>query len=741
MFPVKIGAGWKFASGIALLLALACATWMDWKIRTAPLPASLAQSPQATPVLEDFRGRPFSSPSADFARDARPGRLKDFGQWLPAATVAVEDQRFYTHSGIDWISMTGASVRNLLGRRIMSGASTITQQTIKLGNGRTQRTFEAKWREAFAAMRLEREWPKEKILEAYLNRLDYGNRRIGPIAAAHAYFGKSPADLTLAEAIYLAGIPQSPSRLNPWRHPDQVMERYKRNVLRMEEEHLLPAGMTAETLLSSPPKPGYFELPADAPHFSREAIARLRPGDANRRSTLDLDLQQVACRIVESARKSLEPLGASACGVVIVDNATGGVRAMVSSSLPKHRDVNVTTTPRSAGSTLKPFLYAEAIARRIVTTATLLPDTEEAIRGTYSDYDPQNYNHRFLGPVRVREALGNSLNVPAVVTLGKLGAREMFAKLGTWGFHFREKFDESGAGFILGNAEISLLDLAGAYASLARGGDAWPATLLAGEPVEPIRCASEPTVAIVTDILCDNDARRISFGDSSPLNVGVRVAVKTGTSSGFRDGWCVGFTKEHTVAVWAGNPDGSPMNAALAVHSAAPVWNAITQYLLAHGDSPLPPPAESPALETRTIARETGLVPREAEPAVREWFLPGTAPDASSASMYEKRGDREVLRLPPQYAGWCAGSQNRIGAIAETDDFRILFPKDGAVFVFNPNLPGNQQMLVPKCTDASCEWFANGEKIPSGQFPLQPGNWTFTAKSGRHQQSATIRVE
>ncbi|MFA7232711.1 MAG: transglycosylase domain-containing protein [Terrimicrobiaceae bacterium] len=730
----------RAALGFAAL-CVAGAIFGDWKIRHAPLPDSLWQLPPATPVLEDLRGRPFSSPSADFARDARPARLKDFGPWLPAATVAVEDRRFYRHPGIDPISMTGALFRNLRSRRIISGASTITQQAIKLGAGRTRRTWDAKWREAFAAMRLERQWSKERILEAYFNRLDYGNRRIGPVAAAYAYFGKAPADLTFAEAVYLAGIPQSPSRLNPWKNPGQALARYKRNIMRMSEQDLLPRGMTAGTLIGSPPKPGYFELPAIAPHFTREVLARLRPGDSNRRSTLDLDLQQVVRRIVESARKSLEPLGASACGAVIVDNATGGVRAMVSSSLPQQKDINATTIPRSAGSTLKPFLYLEAIERRIVTAASLLPDTEEAIRGTYADYDPQNYNRRFLGPVRVREALGNSLNVPAVVTLGKLGARATFEKLVTWGFRFRGNFDAYGAGFILGNAEITLLDLAGAYASLARGGEAWRATLLVGEPVEPARCASEAAGAIVTDILCDNDARRLSFGDNSPLNTGARVAVKTGTSSGFRDGWCVGFTREHTVAVWAGNPDGSPMNAALAVRSAAPAWNAIAQYLLAKGDSPLPPPDESMGLEKREIARETGLLPRTGEPAMGEWFLPGTGPSVSAATMYESRGGQGVLSLPAEYAGWCAGSQNRMGAVARSDGFQILFPKNGAVFVFNPHLPRNQQVLVPKSTDPSCEWFANGKKIEPGRFLLRPGNWTLTAKSGRHERSASIRVE
>lgn len=732
---------WKWGLiGLAGILVLG-AFLVEGRIRRAPLPSALFVPPAATPVLEDLRGKPFSLPSADFARDARPARLADLGPWLPAATVAIEDHRFFQHPGIDPLAMCGAALRNVWNRRIISGASTITQQTVKLGLGRTRRTFDAKWGEAFAALRLDREWTKGKILETYFNRLDYGNRRIGPVAAAWAYFGKSPADLTFAEAVYLAGIPQSPSRLNPWRNPSQTLARYRRNVVRMDRQHLLPEGLSVRTLLDFPPTPGAFELASAAPHFSREAFARMPRDGGNRRSTLDLALQQVVQRIVADARNSLEPLGATACGVVVVDNASGGVRAMVSSARAEQRDINVTTMPRSAGSTLKPFLYLEAVDQKVLTAASLLPDTEEAVRATYADYDPQNYNHRFLGPVRVREALGNSLNVPAVVVLAKLGARETFAKLAGWGLGFSGKFDDYGAGFILGNAEVSLLDLAGAYAGLARGGEAWRATLLVGESIEPARCASEAGTAIITDILCDDVARRRAFGEHSPLDVGVRVAVKTGTSSGFRDGWCVGFTKEHTVAVWVGNPDGAPMDGALSVHSAAPVWNAVTEYLLAHGDSPVPVPSAALGLEESAVAAETGLVPRPGEPTVREWFLPGTAPKDSAAGLYEKRDGRDVLCLPPDYAGWCASPQNRIGAISRNPDFEILFPKDGAVFVLNPNLPPDQQVLVPRSTDPGCEWFANGEKMDPARFRLQPGDWTLTARSGKHERSATIRVE
>ncbi len=726
---------------VAVVLAALVLGGLEIRIRTAPLPAPLTAPPPATPVLEDIRGRPFSSPAADFARDARPARLKDFGPWLPMATVAVEDHRFYSHPGVDGIAMAGAALRNIGNGRIISGASTITQQTIKLGSGRTRRTLDAKWREAFSALRLDREWPKTKILETYMNRLDYGNRRIGPVAAAFAYFGKPPADLTFAEAVYLAGIPQSPSRLSPWKNPGQTLARYTRNIERLRDDGLLPAGLNAAALLASPPVPGRHDPVSAAPHFTREALSRLRPGDASRRTTLDLDLQAVVERIVKSSQKALEEVGASGCAVVIVDNATGGVRAMVSSAPPREKDINLATAPRSAGSALKPFLYLEAIDRHLATAASLLPDTEEAVRAAYPDYDPRNYNERFLGPVRLREALGNSLNVPAVVTLAKTGARETFGKLESWGLDFRGGFDACGAGFILGNAEVSLLDMAGAYASLARGGNSWKPTILTGEPVEPHPCGSAAACAIITDILCDNEARRISFGNASPLNVSQRVAVKTGTSSGFRDGWCVGFTNEHTVAVWTGNPDGSPMNSALAVRSAAPVWNAIVCFLLSSDDSAVPEPRENAGLESVFIARETGLLPRPGEPVVREWFLRGTAPTESSAGMYRCIAGKETLVLPASYAAWCAGPQNRIGAVADAKRFEILFPKDGAVFTLNPALPHGQQELIPQSTDPACEWFANGKKLSPAKLLLEPGEFTLSARSGGQERAASFRVE
>jgi len=744
-FAARIGQSSNCMCARIILLAIlaigAVGICIEVGIRSAPLPGELFTPGPATPAVDDLHGRTISIPASDFARDARPARLREFGRWLPEATVRIEDHRFFSHPGLDVIATTGAALRNLLHHRIISGASTISQQTVKLGGGRVRRTLDAKWHEAFSALRLEREWTKEQILEWYMNRLDYGNRRIGPVAAAHAYFGKAPAELTFAEAVYLAGIPQSPTRLNPWKNPSATLARYRRNVQRMESAGQLPAGVTAAGLLRSPPVPGRFDPHSGAPHFSREALARNGGGAGRRRSTLDLTLQAGAEAAAAAARNELAQVGAGACAIVILDNATGGVRAMVSSSLPQYGEVNLTMTPRSAGSTLKPFLYLEALDRRIVTAASLLPDTEEAVREGYADYDPRNYNDRFAGPVRLREALGNSLNVPAVVVLSRIGARDAFARMQSWGLRFRQEFDASGAGFILGNADVTLLELTGAYAALARGASAWQPVFLVGEPVQPERCGSRDAAAIITDILCDPQARRMAFGNSSLLDAGARVAVKTGTSSGFRDGWCIGFTAGHTVGVWTGNPDGSPMDSALAVRSAAPVWNAVVRHLLAHGDLPVPPIEASESLSPVLVAAETGLLPRPGEPTVLEWFLAGSAPAESAASMYRPLGGKQILQLPGSYAGWCASSQNRIGATASNQRLEILFPCEGAVFTRTPSLPPSQQVLRPQSNNPDCEWLANGEKIPVGGLPLSPGTFTLTAKSGTQQQTRSFRVE
>ena len=731
--------------GAISVFVVAIAAWLVLQFAIARAPIPIAGPAPATPVLLDIHGQPFARPGTTDVRDQRPVALRDMGRWLPFATVEIEDHRFWQHHGVDWSATVSAAFRNLSNLRIVSGASTITQQTVKILTGRTRRTLDAKARESLSALALERQWSKPRILETYLNRIDYGNRRFGAEAAAQAYFGKSVAALSLAESIFLAGLPQSPTRLNPWTHPDAALRRYERNVAQLDRAGVLPRGVTAAQLLAAPPRVEQHAPEVRAPHFT--ALAQSRASQLSTinsqplRTTLDLDLQHVAETMLREHLRNTRNLGIGDAALVVIDNATGEIRAFASSGRAEHSAINTALVPRSSGSTLKPFIYLAAIDRRLLTAASLLPDTPQAIPETYADYDPQNYTHRSYGPVRAREALGNSLNVPAVLVTSRLGARDAFNSLRRWGFQFPKNYDAYGAGFILGNADIRLVDLAAAYAGLARGGVAWPARALIGEPIESLRLASPEATAIVTDILCDNDARRISFGLNSPLDLGVRVAVKTGTSSGYRDRWCVGFDREHTVAVWAGNLDGKSLGEVLAVRAAAPLWASMLRHLLAHGDTPLPAPAPSEKLVALDVAAETGLLPRPGEPTVHEWFLPGTAPTQSAATMYAKIAGRDTLVLPPEYAPWCDSPENRFGAVARNDAFDIVFPKEGATFALNPHLPAGQQTLTPLSTSPACEWYLNGHRLEAPSIPLARGDWTLTARSGEEQRTARFTVE
>src|SRR6266403_920476 len=611
-----------------------------------------------------------------------------------------------------------------------------------MASGRQRRSWFGKFYETIVAWKIERRWSKERILTEYLDRSSYGNRRLGPEAAARAYFGKSARDLTLAESIFLAGLPQAPTRFNPWRHPELATRKYERSLARLAQLGVI-SGEQQTLLAKSPPVAHRFDPPRLALHFVDAVVARNPSLRGAVRTSLDLDLQNAAERFVRSHLAALNRYDVTQAAMVILDNETGAVRAMVGSNNYAANQVNGAMRPRSCGSTLKPFVYLAAIDRHLLTAASLLPDTAEAIRDEYADYDPQNYNHRYLGPVRLREALGCSLNVPAVFALSQLGARGAFFELQKWGFEFPRGLSDYGAGFVLGNAEIRLVDLAGAYAGLARHGMAMRAKFLTAEhfPMKPI--ASSEATAIITDILCDNSAREKSFGANSPLAFDERIAVKTGTSSGFRDAWTVGFNKEHTVAVWIGNFDGRPMRDTFAVRSASPLWAAMMHELLQR-DHPLAPPEENEQLVRREICAETGLRPsRFTRSTINEFFLKGSEPTEDSTDWFSPDGK---LLLPSEYAGWCASANNTRGAQVRPDP-RITNPIANARYEIDPVLPRSQQMIELTATLGDhVQWFVNGTRIApqsDGRFFLQvaPGQWKLRAVSRSGRAEETIFVE
>jgi len=705
-----------------------------WFLYWAPLPSVLAKEEDLTTRYLDAKGRLVAELPGPEARSHRPVPLAEMGPWLPVVTVALEDQRFERHAGIDFRATVRAFFR---GR---GGGSTITEQLVKIASARKGRSIWAKAREKAQALQLERRWNKAQILETYLNRIPYGNRLIGVEAAAQAYFGKSATALTQAEAIYLAGLPQSPARLNPWTRPEAAAHQFDRSVRLLAERGALTPGEREALRL---PEVEHHLPENRAPHFVQAVQDELPHKYGIIRCTLDLDLQAAAQQMVRDHLNALHRGDISQAALVILENQTGAVRALVGSrdfATPEGQ-INGALQYRNCGSTLKPFLYLMGIERKVFTAATLLPDTADAVRGVYPDYDPHNFVLSHLGPVRVREAMANSLNVPAVVALSQIGARRAFNAIAGWGLKFDHPIEEAGAGFILGNVGVRLLDLTSAFAGLARNGLAGPPLLTVRSPCTWQQMASPEAVEIINDILCDNDARFRSFGANSPLATPVRVGAKTGTSAEFRDAWAIGFTREHTVGVWVGNFDGRPMGHAASIIAAAPLWRMAVDALLEH-DHPVPQPKQA---RTR-ICSLTGLLPCSRSPGtVGELFLPGTELTESADAWFGPDGHP---MLPMDYAGWCASADNNLRATVRPDlsKLTILSPRDHAVFLLDNDLPATQQQLELRVNipDGTI-WKLNGESITSPSngrllWQLQEGDWILEVSNTSAHETRTFTV-
>ena len=652
------------------------------------------------------------------------------GPWLPALMVALEDRRFYSHPGVDLRSVARAVLRR------HGGGSTITQQFVKMVTSRRGRSFPVKLREMGMALQLERRWSKDQILEAYLNRIPFGNRLIGVEAAAQAYFNKPALALTKVEAAYLAGLPREPTRLNPWSHHDAAARRFAQTCGILDARGIL---QRSEWAGDPAPLPGRYLPQNAAPHFIQWAAEPGRLG--NRVCTLDLDVQRRAEQLVREHLDLIHRVDISQASMVVIENETGAVRALVGSRDFKANQINGAVSFRNCGSTLKPFLYVTGIEQRVFTAATLLPDTADAARDSYADYDPHNFVLSHLGPVRVREALGSSLNVPAVVALSRVGARKAFNSMGDWGLRFNRPMEKAGAGFILGNVGVRLLDLTAAFAGLARGGLVAPPQWLENRAGPFRRIVSEGAALIVVDILCDNSARFHGFGPHSVLSFPVRVGVKTGTSAGFHDAWTVGFTREHTVGVWVGNFEGRPMDHTASIAAAGPLWRRMIEDLL-QTDHPVP----DSKLDRMPVCALTGLRPCASSPAVvGELFLPGTEPQRSAERWFTKDGHQV---LPVEYAAWCASVDNRLGAVIDSgkESLAIVSPRNGAVFKLDASIPASHQEIEMQVNlPEGVTWTLNGNPIaPSATghllWPLKEGEWVLEASNGAARVTAQFAV-
>jgi len=612
----------------------------------APLPAPAAVPtpqqvraawrPSDTTVL-DRHGEPIDAVRVDMTGRRLPWvALDDISPALGRAVLQAEDQRFMEHGGIDFQAIGKAAWDNLFGSAGMArtrGASTITMQLAglldpKLAPRSSGRTWGSKWDQALAARELEAGWTKRQILEAYLNLASYRGELQGIGAAARSLFGKAPSGLDAGEAAILASLlraPTAPGRQVARRACTLARELDARaDCAAIEWE--VDAAFARTAAPASAPVKGATGL---TPQLARRLSARAGPGTGvasnvtpaqGVRTTLDAGLQRFAAGALRRRLAELAERNVGDGAVVVLDNASGEVLAYVANG--GAGEVDGVTALRQAGSTLKPFLYELALERNQLTAASLLDDTPVDIPTVGGLYVPQNYDHAYRDAASVRTSLAGSLNVPAVRTLMLAGLERFHERLRLLGItSLTEAPEFYGWSLALGSGDVSLLELANAYRTLANGGLQDGVTFGAGAaaraPSQKRRVLDARAAFIVADILSDRAARSTTFGLANELATGFWSAVKTGTSKDMRDNWCVGFSDRYTVGVWVGNFDGRSMWDVSGVSGAAPVWRDVMDYL--HRDRPSRQPAAPPGLVRQTVR----FVP-SIEPARSEWFVRGT---------------------------------------------------------------------------------------------------------------------
>ena len=699
---------------VGVMVVAALAAWAALPL--VPLPVALFEGSGPSVELLDRDGFSLRVLPANDAGYQRRVTEADIPASLVNATIAAEDKRFWEHPGVDFRATFRAAWSFVRHRRIVSGGSTISQQLIKISEPRP-RTVRTKSIEAIQALRLEQVWSKEKILSEYLNRIDYGNRQIGCANAVRHYFGKSVWDLTVGEAALISGLPQGPSRLNPFRHLERARKRQDWILGRMEVTGLLSperADRARQERLNLVASANAFH----APHFTDLVLNQLGSGTASIQTSLDLDLQRSAQRILVRQLESLCDHNVKNGAIVVLENETGEVLALVGSQGYFSRDggqINGAWTPRSPGSALKPFLFGLALEKGS-NPASMLADVSTDFPTPSGVYRPVKYDRRHLGPVRLRQALACSRNIPAVRLLAEIGGPVVLKdRLNALGLSTLTAVpDYYGLGMAIGNPEVRLLELANAYACLARLGEYLPYRLTRSRDSITRRGdqVCDATAAyLIADILNDDDARSYAFGFNSPLEFGFPVACKTGTSSGFRDNWAFGYTPEFTVGVWVGNFDGKPMESVSGISGAGPVLHNLFVHLKRRfGTSWYSHPEEIVSLQVHPLTGRQLTGTRRISPsAVKELFDRRHPPVVENPADYDNQGR---VQLPVEFARWLNSPENHLADQVTIQPvarqaWRILSPVSGSVFFLDEDLP-ERSRFIPLRTTAGEEivWHA-----------------------------------
>jgi penicillin-binding protein 1C len=638
--------------------------------------------------------------------------LHEMPDLLKRAFIAAEDQRFYRHHGVDWLARLNAAAGNVRSLRVVRGASTITEQVVRLIHPRP-RTLWSRWLEGFEAGRLESRFSKDEILEFYLNQVPYARNRRGVRQAAREYFDRDLDTLNARETLALAVLVRSPSRLDLHKSTEPITKGIEHLGARLGLELEGSLQVTAAG------------LDVDAAHFLR-SIPRASAPDAPGVvvTTLDASLQRRVRDLLDRQLDTLSERGVEDGAVLVVNHETDEILAWVNGrgfQQAEGGQIDMITTPRQPGSTMKPFVYALALERGW-TAATILEDEPIAEAVGSGLHRFRNYSRHYYGPLRLREALGNSLNVPAIKTIQFTGRSDFLELLGRLGVRSLDQHpDYYGDGLALGNGEVTLFELVAAYSVLARGGVHRPFVWSRSAPHrnEASRVLSAETASVLADILSDPEARALEFGRSSVLNLPIQTASKTGTSNDYRDAWVVGFSHRYTVGVWMGNLDRRPMREVTGSVGPALVFRSIFADLHRNGESR--PLFLSRRLRQVRVCRASGKLAGDSCPVATEWFRPETAPEESCPL----HGTGTVRSLSPR-----------------VEEIRIAQPSPGLNLALDPRIPDELERFSLEVeglpSGSRVEWWVDDQ--PFAESTAERGRSLWPPSRGRHVARARVWI-
>jgi penicillin-binding protein 1C len=706
------------------------ALWCAVHFSLEPIPETLLPESEGASKYHvvDRTGRPLSYTYASRWNLGDQRRLHEFPELVRLAFIEAEDRRFYAHRGVDWRGRMHAVYQNIRAGRVVRGASTITEQVVRMLHPRP-RTLWSRLLEGVEARQLEARYSKGEILEFYLNQVPFAARRRGIVQAARYYWDRDLETLTAKEQLMLAVMVRSPERLDLHKRPQEADR-----AVRELTEHLIRIGVIPESerrVLSEEP----LELRRGEPlvradHFVRYVQRAAQKGGVATRivSTIDASLQVRVQEILESRVEDLTSQHVTDGAVLVVDNESAEVLAWVNAGLFGEKEgsqIDAVVTPRQPGSTLKPFLYALALSRGW-TAATRIDDTPlvQAVGSGLHTF--RNYSRIFYGPVSLREALGNSLNTPAVRTVRFTGAAEFRDLLQAAGFiSLVEPADFYGEGLALGNAEVSLFELVQAYAALAHRGLWRPLRVLRGDSdlqsaLRHHHILSSEVTSIVGNILSDPQARRKEFGADGLMRLPIQTAVKTGTSSDYRDAWAIGYNAHYTVGVWMGNLNRTSMYEISGARGPALALRSIFSELTRRKDAQAL--YQSPSLLRRTVCPISGQLTRAGCPHSDEIFVPGSEPRAECSLAHDVR------------AASASGHE-------KTASVQLSMPTPGLHVARDPRIPDALEALPFQVESTrpitAVRWIVDGVQV--GETGEGKRTYSWPLKQGHHTVVASVR--